>query len=138
MIHPERVVGADEARREPFNGVKAVLPVNPELEMWVCAPPTVVKNLVLVKDIPKEKFGMSRMVNLPGQTVKVSQILDALEKVGGKERRDLVEEKRDPVTEEIVYGWPERFDTARAKSLGLVDDCSLVELVQAYAATLKQ
>jgi hypothetical protein len=106
--------------------------------MWVCAPKTVVKNLVLVKDVPKEKFGLSRTVNLPGQTVKVSAILDALEQVGGKEARALVQEKRDAATEKIVLGWPYRFDIGRANSLGLAGDCSLREIVEDFAASLKQ
>ena len=105
--------------------------------MWVCSPLTTVKNLVLVKDIPKEKFGWNRTINLPGQTVKVAEILDALEKVGGKEKRALVEHKPDASIEAIVGSWPERFDTSLAKKLGLVDDVSLVDLVEAFASTLK-
>ncbi|KAF2092533.1 NAD-dependent epimerase/dehydratase [Rhizodiscina lignyota] len=123
--------------REPLQGEKSVLPVNDDLSMWVCSPKTTVKNLVLVKDIPKEKFGLNRTINLPGQTVTVAQILTALEQVGGQKALDLVERKPDEVIQRIVGSWPDKFDTSLAKSLGLVDDVSLVELVQAYAATLK-
>ncbi|KAK7721758.1 hypothetical protein SLS57_005107 [Botryosphaeria dothidea] len=125
--------------REPLNGERSVLPVDKELHMWVCSPATVVKNLVAVKDIPAERFGgLTRTVNLPGVTVKISDILDALEAVGGKEARGLVEEKVDPVIEKIVLSWPEKFDISRAVGLGLSQDGSLIDTVKAYAASLKK
>lgn len=57
--------------REPLKGEKSVLPVSRDLKMWVCSPETVVRNLVLVKDVPKDKFGSNRTVNLPGITITV-------------------------------------------------------------------
>ncbi|CZR69314.1 related to nucleoside-diphosphate-sugar epimerases [Phialocephala subalpina] len=49
-----------------------------DLEMWVASPKNVVKNLVAIKDVPKDKFGAAqgRTVNLPGQTVTVREILE--------------------------------------------------------------
>jgi nucleoside-diphosphate-sugar epimerase len=88
--------------RESLKGEKNILPVEENLAMWVCSPQTVVKNLLAIRTVPKEKFGTSRTVCLPGQTVTVKQILDALEAVGGKETRALVEKKRDTEVERIV------------------------------------
>ncbi|KAK7753415.1 hypothetical protein SLS62_004706 [Diatrype stigma] len=123
--------------REPLRGERSVLPVSRDLEMWVCSPRTVVANLVYVKDIPKAQFGgLTRVVNLPGITVTVDQILQALEAVGGKEALGLVAEVRDPKIEAIVGSWPARFDIKRAEGLGLKGDVSLVETVQAFAASL--
>lgn len=124
--------------REPLKGEKSILPVKPELEMWVCSPATVVKNLVYVKDIPKEKYGLSRTVNLPGRTVTVVEILEALEQVGGKEARKLVVEERDPETEKIVDGWPARFDTKLAGEMGFFEDVELSETVRVFAKGLKK
>ncbi|KAK7969673.1 D-erythronate dehydrogenase [Apiospora saccharicola] len=42
--------------REPLKGERSVLPVLRDLEMWVCSPRTVVKNLVLVKDVKDDAF----------------------------------------------------------------------------------
>ncbi|KAF2475965.1 NAD(P)-binding protein [Lindgomyces ingoldianus] len=117
--------------REPLRGEKSLLPVSRSLEMWVCSPETVVRNLVAVKDVPKDRFGRNkgRVVNLPGQTVKVGEILEALEEVGGKEAVGLVEEKVDPRVEDIVASWPSRFDVSVAKGLGMVEDVSLTEVL---------
>ncbi|KAJ7476278.1 NAD dependent epimerase/dehydratase [Mycena galericulata] len=125
--------------REPLNREKSVLPVDKNLDIWMCSPATIVKNLIAIKDIPVEKFGgLTRTVNLPGVTVKLADILEALETVGGKEVRALVEEKVDPVIEKIVLSWPEKFDISRALGLGLSQDGPLIETVRAYAATLKK
>ncbi|KAM0273621.1 hypothetical protein ACHAQH_008215 [Verticillium albo-atrum] len=123
--------------RESLKGERNVLPVAKDLELWVCSPKTVVKNLVKVKDVPKEALGESRIVNLPGITVTVQQILDALETVGGKEAVGLVEEKRDDAIEGIVNTWPSRLDVSRAYGLGLEADGDVLDAVKAFAATLK-
>lgn len=125
--------------REPLNGERAVLPVSKELEMWVCSPSTVVRNLVAIKDVPKEQFekGCTRTVNLPGQKVRVGDILAALKEVGGKEAVDLVVEERDEKVEGIVTSWPARFDIGLAERLGLSRDISLAEEVRNFAESLK-
>ncbi|KAG8161320.1 hypothetical protein KVR01_009584 [Diaporthe batatas] len=122
--------------REPLRGEKSILPVSRDLEMWVCSPKTVVANLIRIKDVPKEKFGLSRVTNLPGITVTVQQMLDALQKVGGSEAIKLIEEERDPKVEAIVGSWPARFDTSRAQGLGLDADQSLVDTVNEFCQSL--
>ncbi|KAH7071072.1 NAD-dependent epimerase/dehydratase [Paraphoma chrysanthemicola] len=122
--------------REPLNGRIAILPVSRSLEMWICSPKTVVRNLLNMRHVPKERFrgGQGRTVNLPGQTVTVGQILDALKEIGGQKALDLVEENRDPKIEAIVASWPARFDIKFANSLGMVQDITLAEEVERFAA----
>ncbi|PGH04509.1 hypothetical protein GX51_03501 [Blastomyces parvus] len=119
--------------REPLNGVSSVLPVKKETELWICSPYTVVKNLIHAKDVPKEAFGDSRSVNLPGIKVSVQEMLDVLEEVGGREKRALVEEKYDADIDRIVQGWSPNFDIAWAKSLGFHEDMSLLASVRRKA-----
>jgi len=124
--------------RESLNGVKNVLPVDEGLEMWVCSPKIVVENLVRLRSVDEKKFALSRVVCLPGQVVRVSEILDVLEDFGGKEARGLVEKKRDESIEKIVGSWPARFDTSLAKSLGLSDDISLKHIVETFSRTIQK
>lgn len=124
---------ASDIIREPFNGKKAILPVAKETEMWICSPYTVVKNLLHSRDIPKEAFGESRSVNLPGLKVSIQEMLDALEEIGGKERRALVEEKYDADIDKIVQTWTPDFNPARAIKLGFSEDVSMVENIRQYA-----
>jgi nucleoside-diphosphate-sugar epimerase len=125
--------------REPLKGERSTLPVSRDLEMWVCSPQTVVRNLVAIKDVPKETFGSNRgrVMNLPGRTVRVGEILDALESVGGQAALRLVEKKPDPKIEAIVASWPARFDVSFATTLGMSHDISVMEEVQRFAASLK-
>lgn len=118
--------------REPLKGEKSVLPVSKKLEMWICSPRTVVRNLVMARDVPKERYKGSRIVNLPGMTVTIVEMLEALRTVGGDEALKLVEEKRDEATERIVESWPARLDTSRAKSLGFAEDGTLVQTLREY------
>ncbi|KAE8378428.1 Metalloenzyme, LuxS/M16 peptidase-like protein [Aspergillus bertholletiae] len=124
---------ASDIIREPFNGKTAILPVSKETEMWICSPYTVVKNLLHAKDIPKEAFGESRSVNLPGLKVSIQEMLDALEEIGGKERRALVEEKFDAAIDKIVQTWTPNFKTDRAIKLGFSEDVPMIENIRQYA-----
>lgn len=138
LVRPGKPTGAASSFasglfREPLAGVKAVLPVRRETEMWVCSPRTVARNLVLAGRVPKEKkWGRSRIVNLPGRTVSVEEMLRVLETVGGREARELVVEERDENIERIVETWPPRFDIGRARELGFVEDGELERTVREY------
>lgn len=125
---------ASDIIREPFHGNKAVLPVAKETVMWICSPHTVVKNLLHARTVSKEAFGESRSVNLPGLKVSVQEMLDALEEVGGKERRALVEEKYDAATDKIVQSWTPHFDTARAFKMGFAEDIPMVENIRQFSS----
>ena len=74
-------------------------------------------------------------MNLPGQTVSVQEMLDALKAVGGDDALQLVEEKRDAAIEKIVEGWPFRLDTRKALQLGFCEDVALQETIVAYMKT---
>ncbi|KAL5332467.1 hypothetical protein BJX70DRAFT_404567 [Aspergillus crustosus] len=116
--------------REPFHGEKAILPVSRDVEMWVSSPYTVVRNLIHAATVPAEAWGDSRSVNLPGLVVTVQEMLDALEAVGGKERRALVEEKYDADIDAIVQTWSPHFDPKRALALGFKQDIPFIENVK--------
>ncbi|KAJ5872799.1 NAD-dependent epimerase/dehydratase [Penicillium soppii] len=126
---------ASDIIREPFHGKKAILPVAKETEMWICSPHTIIKNLIHARTVPKEEFGESRSVNLPGLKVSIQQMLDALLEVGGPERRALVEEKYDAATDKIVQSWTPQFDTARAFKMGFCADISMKENIKHFAST---
>ena len=72
------------------------------------------------------------MVNLPGISVSIHEMLAALKAIGGQEALDLVEEKRDSATEKIVESWPTKYDTTRAQVLGFVEDGELENMLNEY------
>jgi len=118
--------------REPLNGQKSFLPVSRDLEIWICSPRTVIKNLIIARDIPKEKFPGTRIANIPGITVTVHEMLEALKAVGGDQAVQLVENQKDEETENIVLSWPTRLDISRARLLGYVEDGPLEQTLREY------
>ena len=138
IVRPGKPTGAASSFcsgiiREPLKGEKSQLPVERNLELWVCSTRTIIQNLVYVKEIPKGKFtGRSRVVNLPGITVSVDEMLQALKVVGGENALELVEDKKDEAIEKIVYSWPTHFDTSWAKELGFRQDGNLLQILKDY------
>lgn len=96
--------------REPLHGQKAICPVgdsfdSPELGLaaWLSSPETVIKNFVIAKHVPSEKFlKHTRAVYLPGFTATVREELEALIEVAGKEALDLIEFKVSLILSEAI------------------------------------
>ncbi|KAF9730860.1 hypothetical protein PMIN06_005071 [Paraphaeosphaeria minitans] len=120
--------------REPVHGQESELPVDPKIGLWLASPRTLAHNLVHAMNVPAGKLGHFRTVLLPGYTATSGEILEALEKVGGKETRALVKEKRDEKIEKIVLSWPGRYDTSRAKELGFAEDVGLEQTIRDFIA----
>ncbi|KAL8954065.1 MAG: hypothetical protein Q9222_000122 [Ikaeria aurantiellina] len=138
LVRPGKPTGAASSFasgifREPLNGQKSILPVSKDLSVWICSPRTVVKNLMHARDVPIEEYGgASRVVNLPGVTVSIREMLGALKSIGGQKALDLIEEKRDAATERIVESWPSTYDTSKAQKLGFSEDGALERTLREY------
>ncbi|PVI01870.1 NAD(P)-binding protein [Periconia macrospinosa] len=122
--------------REPLHGQASELPVDPGIGIWLVSPRTLAHNLIHTMNIPAEDFGHFRTVLLPGYTATSGEILDALEKVAGKETRALVTERRDEVIERIVLSWPAKYDTSRARSLGYAEDVGLEQTILDFIGSI--
>ncbi|KAI9901242.1 hypothetical protein N3K66_003059 [Trichothecium roseum] len=120
--------------REPLRGHEVALPVPRRQELWVSSPAAVVENLMRMRDTPASWFAArGRVVNFPGATVTVQQVLDALRDVGGESALALVRDRRDERVEAVVAGWPTRLDTQHAWMLGMTSDVGLAENVRTFA-----
>jgi nucleoside-diphosphate-sugar epimerase len=119
--------------REPLAGLEAVCPVDPDTSMWVLSPAAAITNLLHAHELPAERWTGPRSLSLPGITVSVRAMLEALATVGGAEARRRVRIQPDPRIEAIVRTWPARFDTARADAMGFVRDRDFESVVRRYA-----
>ena len=64
--------------------------------------------------------------------------MDALEKVAGKDKLDLLKETEDPTLRPILESWPTRFDNSQAISLGFKRDSSFEQAVRDYQLEIGQ
>jgi D-erythronate 2-dehydrogenase len=119
--------------REPLAAVEAICPVAEGTSLWLMSPTTAIDNLLHAHETPAAAWGTTRAVNLPGLTASVRDMLDALKTVGGAVAANRVRFEVDERIARIVYGWPARFDAARARELGFSRDADIVSVVRAYA-----
>src|SRR5277367_4143501 len=64
--------------REPLNGQQAVCPVPPHTVVAVASPQRAIEGLLMAAEATPDAWGSRTAVNLPGLTVRVSEMLDAL------------------------------------------------------------
>ena len=118
--------------REPLHGEQAVCPVNAELALWLSSPAAVVSNFIHAATLPASAFGALRTLNLPGISVRVREMLEALRAVAGDVVAARVRFEPDAAINRIVAGWPGEFDTQRARRLGFIADESFEQAIRAF------
>ncbi|PXX95252.1 D-erythronate dehydrogenase [Halomonas sp. LBP4] len=123
---------ASSILREPLNGEEAVCPVPTDQELFVMSPGRVVDALIHGAEVPGEALGPFRAFMLPGITVSVAEMLEALREVAGDEALARVRHEPDARIEAIVGSWPARFTNERARRLGFQSDKDFHEIVEAF------
>ncbi len=71
-------------------------------------------------------------MNLPGITVTVQGMIDALRDVAGQEAVDLIRFEPDEAINRIVASWPGKFDISRALDLGFRADGSFGDAIRSF------
>jgi nucleoside-diphosphate-sugar epimerase len=118
--------------REPLAGAATVCPVELSTAVALASPETTIAGMLAVAEATREAFGGRTALNLPALTVTVGQMLEALEKVAGKEVASLVTVKPDPTITKIVGGWPSKFDCERTHRFGLQPDKSYQAVIEQF------
>lgn len=120
--------------REPLNGLPYECPLPPETGVWLLSPRRVVEAFIHAHDLPAPAWGSNRALNLPGITVTVAEMIAAMGKIAGPQTGKRVSWKPDPRVEAIVKGWPVRFATPRALSMGFEADPGIEAVIRDYIA----
>jgi len=118
--------------REPLAGVESICPVSPDVSHPVSSPSRTVDGLIAVYEASRDTFCGRTALNLPALNVRVSDMLDALEKVAGPAVRARVRFERDERIAGIVANWPSGASAARAARLGLHPHDNFADIVQQY------
>jgi nucleoside-diphosphate-sugar epimerase len=118
--------------RDPLEGREVSCPVPENTSMFLLSPRKVVEAFIKAHEMPSEKWGMIRALQLPGLTLSVRQMLDALQEVAGQSVANRVRFEPEPRIEKIVYGWPTAFRATRAQKLGFAADSSMHDIIKAF------
>ena len=118
--------------REPLNGVDYECPVAPETDVWLLSPRRVVDAFIHAWELPTEAWGARRVLNLPGITASVADMVEAMRSVAGEKAAKRVAYKADERIRDIVKTWPVRFRTPRAMEMGFKPDPDVQSMIRAY------
>lgn len=122
--------------REPLNGERAVCPVSEDARMWVMSPDRAVESMIRVVELDRQALGDWPVLNLPGLSVSIREMVDALTHVCGADVAALIDWVPDARIERMVRSWPGACDPTRGRQLGLEGDRNFEEVVRAYLASL--
>jgi len=123
--------------REPLQGITAICPVNPQTQLWLLSPAKAIENLILGHELDAASLTQGRVINLPGLSVSVQQMLDSLRKIAGDNIANLVRLEPDEKIEKIVNSWPGDFEATYAKHLGFSGEQHVDNLINGFIKTLK-
>ncbi len=118
--------------REPLSGKDAVCPVSPDTVMALASPRWVVAGLVHALDLPGAAFGDNRSLQLPGFSVAVGDMVEAVRRLGGEAAHARIRWRPDPLVQQIVSGWPPALFASRAAALGFTADPDIDAVVRAF------
>ncbi|WP_294260692.1 D-erythronate dehydrogenase [Propionivibrio sp.] len=120
--------------REPLSNEATICPVTVDTRLWLLSPRQAIECLVWAHDLPADAFAQCPVLNLPGVSVTVCEMVDTLGRVAGKHAVDRIRWESDPVVQRIVGSWPGRWDMTRAHALGFKGDADFEGIVRAYVA----
>ena len=118
--------------REPLNGEPSICPVSPETRMWLLSPRTAIECFIAAHDIDGARLGSNRMINLPGLSISVGDMVAALGRVAGQDVAARVRWEPDPRIAPMVATWPGELAASRARELGFPRDTDFDEIIRRY------
>ena len=117
--------------REPLQGLEAVCPVRRDMAVWVQSPRLVIENLIHAHDTPENAWADGpRILNLPGLSVSVDEMVAALQRAGGD--TSLIRWQCDSDIERLVGSWPGAMNAARALQMGFKGDENIDDIIKDY------
>jgi nucleoside-diphosphate-sugar epimerase len=118
--------------REPLAGVRAQVPVGPEVEHPILSPSRTIAGLIRCAEASDAEWGPLTGLNLPALRVSVGEMAAALERIAGKEATSLLDWTPDPNILKLVNTWPGHVKSARAAALGLTANPDFEDVIREY------
>ncbi len=116
--------------REPLAGITVDCPVPETTGAWILSPRRVVEAFVHAHDLAASAWPTTRVANLPGITLTVREMIEAMGRVAGPDTAKRVRFVPDARIQAIVKTWPVRFRTERALAMGFKADPDFESVVR--------
>lgn len=118
--------------REPLKGVSANCPVDPGFNHYYLSPRKCVENLIKGAELEAGLLGKNRCMVMPGKTLTISEMIDAMCRVAGPEPAKLITWQRQPELEPILNDWRMDVRAERGLAAGLLADESFEDNVRYF------
>jgi nucleoside-diphosphate-sugar epimerase len=118
--------------REPLAGVRAQVPVGPEVEHPILSPSRTVEGLIRCAEASDAEWGPLTGLNLPALRCTVGEMAAALERIAGREATSLLDWTPDANILKLVSTWPGNVKSARANVLGLSANPDFDDIIREY------
>jgi D-erythronate 2-dehydrogenase len=118
--------------REPLRGEDAVCPLRPDTKIPVGSVRCIAAALIKLHEVPADRFGHTRAMNLPSLTVTAAEMVEAVQGFDHPGPRGNVWWVRDDQLQAIVDGWPNFVVSDEASRLGIRSDVSFTDILRAY------
>lgn len=118
--------------REPLHGEQAICPVSEDLQLWLSSPNTIVDNFIHTLTLPSLPLRSWHVINLPGFTVSVKQMLFDLASIKGEQTLENVKFEFDQNINNIVASWPAEINCSQALELGFSVDQNFKDVIHQF------
>ncbi|PNG34830.1 NAD-dependent epimerase [Pseudomonas protegens] len=118
--------------REPLSGQASVCPVALDTQLWLMSPARAIANLIHGHELAAERLSQGRVINMPGLSLTVAQMIDALREVAGDEVAQRIQLRPDARIERIVGSWPGAFSARYASELGFTADEDFIGVIRQF------
>jgi D-erythronate 2-dehydrogenase len=124
--------------REPLAGHRAVCPVPAQTEVALVSPARAIDALLCAATSSDQAWGGRTAVTLPALTLRVADMVAALDRAAGPQATGLIDWVPDPAVAAMVTGWPARIRADRARRLGLAPDPDFDSVIAMYLAETRR
>jgi nucleoside-diphosphate-sugar epimerase len=118
--------------REPLAGVRAQVPVGPEVEHPILSPSRTIEGILRCAEADDAEWGPLTGLNLPALRCSVGEMAAALERIAGKDATALLDWAPDANILKLVNTWPGNVKSARANALGLAANPDFDDVIREY------
>ena len=102
------------------------------MRLWLASPDTVVANFIHALTMPSLPPRDWHVINLPGFTISVQQMLDDLAATAGKDILARVKPQFDEGINAIVASWPAAIDNTTALKFGFRVDSDFQSVIRQF------